>query len=142
MAADIVPALYEQIEKDFDQRVKGYKKIQSFLQKKEKEQATGEDVSIYAADLGDCAAYVLLKNLTEGALPDGRMYYNIAERTVKPILIKVFDMVQAAAQEVTEYERKKKKIGLKPVTVDFPDDKVEDLMFKLVSVFESEAADE
>lgn len=138
MAADIVPDLYEKIHSDFEQRIKANKWIQSFLGRLKKKTATPKEASLYAAELGDCAAFALTRNLTEENLPGGKLYWNIADRTIKPLLQEVHKLVMDAAVEVQLIEDEKTGINLKPIRSPFPEYRVNDLINKLISILEEE----
>lgn len=143
MAADIVPGLYETIKTDYVQNIRKNGKIKAFLGNLEAGTATGEQVSLYSAELGKCAADALAKHLTEENLPDGRMYFNIGDRTIRPILEDVHARVMDAAKKVQELGDKKTGIGMKSVRPEFPESRVRDLIFKFVEIFDKgEAADE
>lgn len=135
---DMVPELMEKIQKEFDKKVKASKKIKPFESKLKAGKATAEDVSEYASDIGDIAGAVLAESLTEDVLPGGRMYYNIGNRTVKPILQQIFDMVMDAAKMQQASEDKKSGIGMKAVNADFPEEKINDLIFKFSEIFDKE----
>ena len=136
MAADIVPELYEKIQKDFQRNTDRHKGIREFREKLKKETASAEDVSVYAGDLGECVSDALCGNLTEETLPDGMLYWNIAERTIKPLLKEVYKMVNEAAAAVQKTEDKKIGIGLGSVKAPFPESRVKDLINKLISILE------
>lgn len=135
MAADIAPELYEKIEKEFEKRLNADKDIQSFLKKKKEKKATSEEVSLYAANLGKCASKALISNLTEENLPNGRLYWNIAERTIIPLLKKVHGMVNDAAIEVDGYEDERNGIHIIGQRTEFPVYRARDLVNKMVELF-------
>lgn len=138
MAADIVPELYEKIRSDFERNMKSSKWIQTFQGKLEKKTAQAADVFAYSSELGDCASDALCRNLTEQALPDGKLYWNIAERTIKELLKAVHKMVNEAAAAVQKFEDEKIGVNLNPVTPAFPEDRINDLMDKLIGILEED----
>ena len=138
MATDIVPELYKAIESDFHMRVKTSPDIRAFRLRLEKGTATAEDVSKYAGRLGDCASATLLAVLTEDNLPDGRMYWNIAERTVKPLMHTVYEMVNEAAATVQKREDEALGIGLKPIRADFPEERINSLINRMIEEFDKQ----
>ena len=125
---DIVPELYKEMVEEFDRIVNKDKKIQTFLRKYKEGTASQEEVSLYAADLGECAAQVFDKKLKPKNMPDGKLYWNILERTVDPLMRKVFDMVMEAASTVMIREDENIGIHLKPVIPDYPKERVKTLM--------------
>lgn len=135
---DIVPVLYARILKAFNNRVKNDKKIQTFERKLKDKTATASEVSLYAADLGRIAAAVLVEALDPDNLPNRQLYWNIGQRTIKPLLKEVYKMVMAAAKEQTRYEDEKIGIHLNPVEPGFPEDRVDDLITKLQQYLEED----
>ena len=138
MAADIVPDLYEKIHADFERKVNANKPIKTFWSRLQKKTADARGVSLYAEQLGRCAAYALTNNLTEENLPDGKLYWNIAERTIQPLLEECHQMVMAAASGLQSQEDEKEGINLKPIEPELPIYRVRDFMNKLVAVVEED----
>lgn len=138
MAADIVPELYEKIHADFEKKINENQKIQNFQSKLKKKTATPKEVSLYAGELGECAAYALTRNLTEETLPDGKLYWNIADRTIKPLLKEVHGMVMDAAVEVQLIEDEQNGVSLKPIRPEFPEYRVRDFINKLIKITEED----
>lgn len=132
MAADIVPELYEKIHADFERSIKNNKKIRDFRKRLKKKVATAKEVSFYAAEVGDCTANTLARNLTEETLPDGKLYWNIAERTILPILEEAFEMIEEAAAEQQTLEDEKNGINIKPIKANFPTFRAHDFLEKLM----------
>lgn len=125
---DIVPELYQKIVAEYDLRVKGDSRIQTFRKRLQNGDAASGDVSLYAGWLGDHAADALEKYLAPQHLPGGVLYWNILEGTVKPLLRSVYDSVMEAAETVTAREDKEIGIGIKPVRPSFPEERVNALM--------------
>ena len=126
--ADIVPELFEKIIKDYERRVNDDDQIRTFRKKLQDGSAAPGDVSLYAGRLGDHAADTLEIYLSPRYLPDGVLYWNILEGTVKPLLRIVFEAVMEAAEAVTTREDKEAGIGIKPVRPSFPEERINALM--------------
>lgn len=131
---DIVPALYEKILNDFNIQVNSNAEVRAFLRKKLNGKATSEDVSLYAGALGHCASEALLKNLTPETVPDGILYWNIADRTVRPLLEEVYKRVNEAASEITQIEDEKLGINVKPQWGEFPEERIKALLDQLAGL--------
>ena len=86
MAKDIVPSLLEKIEKEFDKQHISSEKIHALLNRLENEKATYKDAHEYAVKVGELLSNVLKTNITVESLPDGKMYFNIAERVFEETL--------------------------------------------------------
>ena len=136
MAADIVPDLYEKIQREFKKNMKGSSLIKSFQRKGSK--ATPKEVSLYAAELGRCVSEALTACLTEDALPDGKLYWNIAQRTIVPLLKEAYELVMEAAETVQRQQDEKLGIRIQPVRPEFPQDRVDDFINKLIEYQEEE----
>lgn len=128
MVADIVPELMEKIREDFAEKVSDDEKIQKFLKRIRNGTASMEETSLFARNLGDILAEVLKKNITQDILPDGRMYYNIADRTIKPMLEENFELTNEAAREVQALLDEKRGIQLNAISGTWPEERVNTLI--------------
>lgn len=93
MEKDIVPKLLETIEKEFDEKTLSSAKIKKALQSLRDNKATYEDASEFAIEVGEILSDVLRKNITVKILPDGKMYYNIADRILNPAMSKNYNLI-------------------------------------------------
>lgn len=130
---DIVPALYKEILDEFNNLVGNDSEIKNFAKKLDKGTATQDEASKYARRLGDHASKALIDNLIEDKMPDGKVYWNIADRTVKPLLQVVNKLVNEAMTEIISRQYKSQRIGIKPVDAPFPENRVNKILNKLVS---------
>lgn len=128
---DIVPELQKSILADFQSQVEEDYKIQRILSG-EDEKATFADVSKLSARLGEYAADSLKRNLTDEALPDGVLYWNIAKRTIVPLMQEVQKIALDMAEAVQTREDKKAGIGIKPIRPEFNEERIEAVMNKVV----------
>lgn len=131
---DVAPKLYSKILKDFEQRINGDGFIQSFQRKIENKTASAEQVSTYARRLGEHGSEALCKYLTEDNLPDGKLYWNIAERTIRPIAEEIHKLVNEAAVATQLIDDEKSGIGLKPKVPAFPEERFNALINKVVNM--------
>lgn len=141
MAEDIAPALYEKIKAAFDERIAADSDIQRILSGKNKA-ATFVDVSLLSRRAGTYAVESLTLFLTEETMPDGRLYWNIMERTILPIMREVYAIVNRMAAAVQTQLDEKQGIGIKPIKADFPQERIETLMNRLDNIFTKGGADE
>ena len=103
MADDIVPELMARIRRDFSEAALANERIQKFMKRIRDGTAGMDDASLFARDLGDVLAEVLKRDITRDILPGGRMYYNIADRTIRPMLMETFRLTNEAAGTVMEF---------------------------------------
>ena len=83
---DVAPQLLEEIQKTFNQKVKKNKRITSFLSKVKEGTVNFNDMQLYSKELGQVLGDTFIEVLKEDVLPDGTIYWNIAERTMLPML--------------------------------------------------------
>ena len=95
--------------------------------------ATLEDAHDYSWRLGENLSKALKENLTEQTLPDGRLYYNIAKRTVTPALEENYELVNEIAADVQKIVDAQAQIGLGSVSADFPKDRIQGLIDKMTA---------
>lgn len=131
---DIVPALYAGILKDFKNKVAHDAWVKGFDKRLKNGKATQDDAAKYADILGHAASQALSTGLRPENLPDGKIYWNIAKRTVEPLLQEVTDMVNDAMVIIIEAEHKKKRIGIKPKRAPFNQDRCDAIMNKIVNL--------
>ena len=127
--SDVVPVLNEEITLKFQNNMMRDRRVARIMQKIQNGTAELIDGHDYAQSLGECLSNALRTTLTEDNLPDGVMYFNIADRTVKPALIVNYDLVNANAAEIQSIVDS--GIGLKAVKADFPEARVNGLIDKI-----------
>lgn len=133
MAADVVPQLNEAIQTSFKTNVMRDRQIAQVSKRIRDGTATFVDAHKYAERLGENLSKALVTNLTEQTLPDGKLYYNIAKRTVTPALEETYNLTNDVNESVQAILDKKSKIGLKSVRADFPDERIQGLIDKMTT---------
>lgn len=93
MAKDIAPALLEKLRNAFNEKFNQNKKIKDLYQVIQEGKATYREVNELSIEVGDILAKVFQENLSSDILPDGRMYYNIAKKTVEPMMVNNYNIV-------------------------------------------------
>lgn len=115
--ADVAPELLEKVKKDFDAKMAADEKVKAIQKRIAQGTATSEDISLYSMQVGDHAAEALQANLTAGTLPNGNLYYNIADRVVMPQLIDNYNLVEDIAEQIQMQLNEAAGIGLQPTRV-------------------------
>lgn len=132
MPNDVVPALNEEITLKFQKNMMRDRRAARVAERIQNGTAVLADGHEYAQTLGECLSNALQTTLTEENLPDGTMYYNIANRTVKPALMVNYDLVNENAAEIQKIVDN--GIGLNAVKAAFPEERINNLMDKIVDV--------
>lgn len=125
---DMAPALLEQIQAKFQEHVSGNRGISVFLKRMENGTATLTDVQVYSSQLGKALGQALEEVLRLEALPDQRLYWNIAQRTILPMLNGNYNLVNEAAAAAQKTTDRALGIGLNAVKATRPDERIKGLL--------------
>ena len=121
---DIAPQILKQLDEDFQRRIKENKKIQSLYKKVKEGRATYKEANGFAIEIGEALSSVFQKNLSSSSLPDGKLYYNIADRTIRPMMQNNYELVSEVSREVQEVLNEMNGIGIKAIKPELNEDKV------------------
>lgn len=128
MAKDVAPDLYNDIQKSFERRMEGDGTVQRIEARIKAGKATQADMSAYASKVGIHTGGAFKEVLTPGNLPDGKLYWNIAERTIAPRLEEDHALVLDRAKKTQEALNKKAGIGIKPPDTKLDPERVRGIM--------------
>lgn len=128
---DIAPGLLLRIRSDFQKRMEESKEIQVLYQKIQSGSATYADASDYAYQIGQALSQAFGENLGSAVLPDGRMYYNIADRILRPLLEEDYSIVAKAAQMVQQALNQQAGIGITAQTAAVNLDRIQGIVDKV-----------
>lgn len=115
MATDIVPELLEAIERDFNTAISKSEKLRNIRVMIENGTATYQQANEYAIEVGETLAQTFKVHIKSETLPDGKMYYNIADRILNPTLSNNHVIVAKASAEIQENLNKSVGLGLKGI---------------------------
>ena len=133
MATDVVPVLNERIENSFKTNVMRDRRIAQISKRIRDGTATFVDGHDYAERLGENLSRALIQNLNADTLPDGRLYYNIAKRTVTPALENNYNLTNDVAADIQKILDESADIGLNAVRADFPKERIQGLIDKMTA---------
>lgn len=100
MEKDIVPGLLELIEKEFDEKTRNSEVVKRAIEDLTNKKATYKNAHEFAVEVGDILAKTLNTHITTETLPDGRMYFNIADRVMNSTMKKNYDLITGYAIDV------------------------------------------
>lgn len=123
--ADIGAELLEKIRTEFRKSCKADKYIQSFLKKIDGGTAEMEEVALLSKRLGLRASQAIGAYVNASALPDGKMYYNIADTILTGVLKDNYDVINSAAAECQKALDKTAGINITPQQAAFPTERVQ-----------------
>lgn len=114
---DITPELIQKIKNEFDKKIKGSNKIkelEDILKSGESNYMIAND---YAIEVGYILATIFKNNISSDILPDGRMYYNIADRLLNDRLKENYNLISDYAVKTQTALNNQAKLninGIKP----------------------------
>lgn len=100
MADDIVPALLEAIQNEFDEKTASDPKLIAAIKTLQAKKATYLNVNDFSIKLGQILVDVLGNHVTGQSLPNGKMYFNIAQRLLDPTMKKNHELISGYALDV------------------------------------------
>lgn len=121
---DVVPELLDRIQSDFDKAVKKSDTIEKLMEKIESGQATYLEANEYAIEVGNILADAYKHNISSSVLPEGKMYYNIANRIIPPTMKKDFDLVSHVSEQIQESLNAAAGIGIKAIQPELNTDRI------------------
>lgn len=129
MASELASELLHEVTNKFN---KGYKASDlSKILESLGESTSYADASKYAANVGNVMAKALRDTLVPEALPDGKLYYNIANDVVIPALRKATEYAHSGSAAVQRNINEAAGIPFKPVKPSFNIDRAKNLIDRL-----------
>lgn len=128
---DIVPGIYNEIEKSFDLKTKESNIIKNKLKALKNKKANYKDANEFAVEIGNILSDTFQDKIKTGDLPDGKMYYNIAKRLIEPNMVKNHNLVSEYSKEVQSILNKKANISIKAQKADLNQDRIDKLIDKI-----------
>lgn len=120
---DVAPALLEKVTRAFNVALAADRVIKALLGKLETKKAAYPDAEAYSARAGELLAAAVASEITGTVLPDGRMYYNIAEKVLGPSLKANHDNVTGYCKSIQERMNKEAGLTIKYIKPKFDEDR-------------------
>ena len=130
---DVGLELLEDILQEYDSEIKNSSAIAEIIKRVEAGEANYDIVNEYAREAGAVLAKIYQKKLTSDILPDGKMYFNIAERIVGRPLERCYDLIAGVAEPVQKILNMNAGIGIKPVRPALNDDRINGIINRVSS---------
>lgn len=128
---DIAQELLEKLQEAFRAKFNASESINNLNAMVETGKATYKEANEYAIEIGELLAKVYQENLSSNELPDGRMYYNIAQRVIEPTLRQNYELTSAYSTDVQQALNKQAGISLKAQKPAFNQDRVDGIVNRL-----------
>ena len=133
MVEDIVPSLLKKIKSEFEGARLDSEVLKDLLSKLHHSKASYLDANQYAIEIGEILSKALGASLTNETLPDGKMYYNIAQRVLTDVLGRNHELVSDYTEQVQKNLNSEAKIGLTAQVPELNQDRIDGLVNRLAS---------
>lgn len=140
---DVSPELLEELNKEFLQRIAINPQIRTYKKKLEAEKITTRESALYVHEIVNIAVTSVTKTLASRNLPDGKLYWNIAEAVLVPFLKDVIDIMNDIAVKAQKIADRKQKVSIKVNSVKYPEGQIQSYLNMIVrnSLDEEEAVE-
>lgn len=133
MVEDIVPSLLKKIKSEFEGARLDSEVLKDLLSKLHHSKASYLDANQYAIEIGEILSKALGASLTNETLPNGKMYYNIAQRVLTDVLGRNYELVSDYTEQVQNNLNSEAKIGLAAQVPELNQDRIDGLVNRLAS---------
>ena len=135
---DIGEELLKAVRADFRKELgDNDSKLAKILKRIQNGKGTMHDTALFAKECGAALSEAIAKNVTPDRLPNGQLYYNIADTILRTTLKDNYDLLNMAAQAVQEQTDSKLNIHLAPQQAPFPEDRIH----KIINAAADQTAD-
>lgn len=125
---DIAPSLLKGIQEDFQENFDKSKLIRQLYEKVRDGTATYKEANDFALEAGEILANAYKNNLSADVLPDGRMYYNIAQRILSPTLENNYSLITEVTTQIQKTLNDASNIGINPIVPELNRDRITGLV--------------
>ena len=125
---DIAPILLDKIKELFNIGKENNENIKDLLAKLKNKKAGYIEAGEFADELGKILAEAYGEVFTMELLPDGRLYYNIATRTIEPTMKSLQAEIADFSETVQEELNKRAKLGISPIKAELNQNKIDGII--------------
>lgn len=131
---DIAPELLARIEQEFEEQFKSDSLLADLAAKLEAGTATHAEAYEYAGRVGEILTDAYQHNIVSSSLPDGKLWYNIANRVITPTIENNYDIISKYVTDVQTNLNKAAGLGIKAMPPDMDvSDKIQGIVNRVSS---------
>lgn len=127
---DVAPELYKKLKSTFENKCGADEKIEEISKLIDTGKGTYKDAADYAVRTGQILGETFSEHLSGNTLPDGKMYYNIAQRTVAPMLKNNHVLVSKKCEAVQRALNEVERLGLKAIVPELNEEYIKEIVDK------------
>ena len=121
---DVAPELLKKIRSEFICAIGQSSELKDIEEKIAKGTATYAEANQYAVEAGNILASAYKNNISSEILPDGKMYYNIADRVIGTNMKEDYDLISDVSMRIQKDLNEAAKIGLNAVAPEMNEDRI------------------
>lgn len=130
---EIASKILENIEKTFQREMEESVSISNIYEKIKAGTATYEQANEYAVEVGEILAKAYKENISSSILPDGKMYYEVAEQILNPTLDNNYNLITKVSMRVQQSLNQSAHIGIKAIQPKLNQDRIDGIINKVSS---------
>jgi len=128
---DVSEKLLKDLQGYFNREFNNNKRVMDLYAKARTGKGTYRELHSFAKICGETLEDAFRECVKPGDLPNEKMYYNIAEKLLKPLLGNNYKLVGDFGEIVQNSLNDKAKIGIRAIRPDFDDERVDNLVAKI-----------
>ena len=113
MENDVLPDILKEVQERFERDFGKSEIVRNAFAMLEAKKATYKTANEFAIEIGEILSKALGASISADKLPNGKMYYNIAQRLLTDVLGRNHELVSGYTSDVQKNLNDKAKIGLK-----------------------------
>lgn len=117
---DVSPGLLEELNNIFSQQVAKSSTIKAYKTKLDNDKLSAQDCALYVHEMVNLAVTSVTSTLKQSNLPEGKLYWNIAEAVLVPFLEDVINQMNNIVTESMKASDRKQNINIKIQGIQYP----------------------
>lgn len=133
MEYDVLPDILQEVQERFESDFGKSEIIKNAFETLKAKKATYKTANEFAIEVGEILSKALVASLIADKLPDGKMYYNIAQRLLSDVLGRNYEIISGYTRDVQKKLNTDAKISLKVQVPELNQDRIAGIVNRLAS---------
>lgn len=133
MEHDVLPAILQDVQERFESDFGKSETVRNAFETLKAKKATYKTANEFAIEVGEILSKALGASLIADKLPDGKMYYNIAQRLLSDVLGRNYEIISGYTRDVQKKLNTDAKISLKVQVPELNQDRIAGIVNRLAS---------
>lgn len=133
MENDVLPGILQEVQERFERDFGKSGIVRNAFATLKAKKATYKTANEFAIEIGEILSKALGSSISADKLPNGKMYYNIAQRLLTDVLGRNHEIVSGYASDVQKNLNDEAKIGLKVQVPELNQDRIAGIVNRFAS---------